>query len=177
MWNAEGNGSPLFTFAELLCNFSKLAFMAASVSVAIAFSTGRSLHSPLPGDSERVQLYQRCRMCNQPLMPVWINARSGIRKGIRLPIMGSEPAHLMFARKHCRVFSIPIRGIPRRSQSQDYPPYFSANLLSLHTDIQTNQLDAIGPMISSRFENARSRSSIARQCMNLIHEQRIEAPA
>ena len=26
----------------------------------------------------------------------------GIRKGIRLPIRGGEPAHLMFARKHLR---------------------------------------------------------------------------
>ena len=42
----------------------------------------------------------RCSMCNQPSMPAWINTRSGIRKGIRLPIMGSEPAQQMFARKH-----------------------------------------------------------------------------
>ena len=30
----------------------------------------------------------------------WINTRSGIRKGIRLPVRGSEPAQHMFARKH-----------------------------------------------------------------------------
>ena len=33
-------------------------------------------------------------------MHAWINTRSGIRKGIRLPISGSEPAQQMFARKH-----------------------------------------------------------------------------
>ena len=42
----------------------------------------------------------RCRVCDQPSMPAWINTRSGIRKGIRLPISGSEPVHHMFARKH-----------------------------------------------------------------------------
>ena len=41
----------------------------------------------------------RCRMCNQPSISAWINTRSGIRKGIRLPISGSEPAQHMFARK------------------------------------------------------------------------------
>ena len=102
-WNyveCRGQRLSAFHFHRIAVNFSKLAFMAASVSVAIAFSTGRSLHSPLPGDSERVQLYRALQDMQWPSRPAWINTRSRIRKGIRLSISGSESAQQMFARKH-----------------------------------------------------------------------------
>ena len=56
--------------------------------------------SMIPDGNVKINSTGRCSMCNQPSMPAWINTRSGIRKGIRLPISGSEPAQHMFARKH-----------------------------------------------------------------------------
>ena len=63
---------------------------------------------------ERYSSTGRCRMCNQLSISTWINTCLGIRKGIRLPISGSEPAHLNVCAQTLRVFPIPTGGIPRR---------------------------------------------------------------
>ena len=73
---------------------------AAAADVQTITAALIAVINSLPSGGERVQLYGRCRMCNQPSMPAWINTRSGIRKGLRLPISGGEPAQQMFARKH-----------------------------------------------------------------------------
>ena len=73
---------------------------AAAADVQTITAALIAVINSLPSGGERVQLYGRCRMCNQPPGPAWINTRSGIRKGLRLPISGGEPAQQMFARKH-----------------------------------------------------------------------------